>query len=103
MTPAGDDSSRVSPATSPPSSPPSDVAAKDEDYNPVSESMLEEEKRMKESARQEKTKEKKRENAWSKAGEPEHEGQFKKLLFLVDKSKVAFQNRLVPNVSTSIC
>lgn len=71
----------------------------DREYNPVSESMVEEEKRMKELSKSNHREEKKRASEWRTAGEPEHEGQFKKLLFLVDKSKV----RCLSCLSAVVC
>ena len=86
---AGDDSQ-----STPPSSPPSSTMS-DKDYDPVSGRMLEEEKRMKEEAKREREEGKKRTQDWHDADDTEQKGQFKKLLHLVEKSKVRRETPLV--------
>ena len=78
---------RSSPATTPPSSPPPG-AMSDKDYDPISERVAEEEKKLKAQARQEAAEDRKRSQEWSQAGKSEQKGQFNKLLHLVEKSKV---------------
>ena len=74
--------------STPPSSPPS-AEMSDKDYDPVSENMKEEEKRMRAEARREEADDKKRSRDWASAGQNQQKGQFNKLLHLVEQSKVS--------------
>ena len=63
----------------------------DKDYDPVSERMKDEEKRMRTEARREKAADQKRSQDWATAGQSQQKGQFNKLLHLVEQSKVRLQ------------
>ena len=76
-----------SPTSTPPSSPPS-AAMSDKGYEPVSEAMLAEEKRMKEESRRREARDKQKAQA---EDEVEKEAKYKKLMNLVDSSKVCCQ------------
>ena len=76
-----------SPSTTPPSSPPSEKMA-DTDYDPVSESMEREEKKMKALSKTNDVKDRERaQKEWGNANEASYDGQYKKIQFLLDKSK----------------
>ena len=60
----------------------------DKDYDPVTERVTVEEKRLQAQARQEAAEDKKRSQEWSRAGQSEQKGQFNKLMHLVEQSKV---------------
>jgi hypothetical protein len=81
-------------ASTPPSSPPSG-AGEDADFDPRAERMAEEEKRLRQQARQEEAEEKKRSLEWVKANKGEQKGQFNKLMHLVEQSKVCIGKRFM--------
>ena len=64
----------------------------DKNYDPISESMLEEEKRIQAETKRELAADKKRGQAWAQANSSEQKGQFGKLLHLVEQSKVSYRN-----------
>ena len=84
---AGDDAPS-SPQSTPPSSPPSAEMSDDKEYDPVSENMKAEEKRMRAEARREQAADQARTHDWASAGKTQQTGQFNKLLHLVEQSKV---------------
>ena len=80
---------QLSPATTPPSSPPS-AAISDKGFEPVSEAMLAEEKKMKEETKRREAKKKQKAQAEDEA---EKEAKYKKLMNLVDSSKVCSEDK----------
>ena len=79
-----------SPLSTPSASPPAETMA-DETYDPVSDSMrAEEEKAQKQSRAQAKKEQQRSQEEWQSAGEDKFNGQYKKLYYLLEKSKVRF-------------